>query len=61
MSIIGVLLAVLIVCVAIWATQKLCAAFSVPEPLATVLLVVVVLVCLLWFLGSTRIFSGFHL
>jgi hypothetical protein len=45
------LLAVLVVCVILWATRALTIAFRVPEPFRTLILVVVVVVALLWLLG----------
>jgi hypothetical protein len=44
------LIAVLVVCIVCWAARSLLAAFSVPDPAATVVFVIVVLVCVLWFL-----------
>ena len=55
MSIIGILLFVLILCVVIWAVRALLAAFSVPEPIATVVWVVAVLLCLLAALDETGV------
>lgn len=52
MTLIGLLIAILIICVVIWAVRSLLAAFSVGEPLSTVVLVVVVLVCLFYFFGQ---------
>lgn len=52
MSLIGLLVAVLVVCIAIWAVRSLTAAFGVGQPLSTVILVVVVLILLFWFLGQ---------
>ena len=46
-SIIGVLIALVLICLAIWATQKLLAAFAVQQPIATLVFVVVVVLCVL--------------
>ncbi len=48
MSLIGLLILLLIVCVVIWAARALISAFGVPQPLATVIYVVIVLVVLIW-------------
>lgn len=55
MDIIGILIAVLVVCVVIWAVRSLTSAFNVPAQLSTVILVVVVILLLLWFLGQAGI------
>ncbi len=52
MSLIGLLLALLVVCVILWAARALMAAFGVGDPMATVVYVVLVLVCLLYVLGQ---------
>lgn len=57
MSLIGLLLLVIVICVIIWATKALTSAFGVGEPIATVLLVLVVLVCLVY-LASHLGFTG---
>jgi hypothetical protein len=50
--VISVLLAVLVVCVVFWAASSLLAAFTVPDPIRTVVLVLVVLVALVWLVGA---------
>jgi predicted PurR-regulated permease PerM len=55
MSIVDLLIAVFVICVCLWAVQRLTSAFSVPEPIATTLLVIVVVVALLWFLGQVHL------
>lgn len=49
--IIQLIVAVLLICVLVWAVRSLTGAFSVGEPIATVLLVVVVLIVVLAFIG----------
>ncbi len=62
MSIIGILIFVLVLCVVVWAVRALLAAFSVPEPIATVVWVLAVLLCLLALLGETGVIgSGLHM
>lgn len=52
MTLVGLLLTVLLVCVVLWATQRLLAAFSVADPIRTVVIVAVVLIVLVWLLGA---------
>lgn len=51
-SIVGLLVALVLILVVIWATGKLLAAFETPQPLATVIHVVVVVICVLIALGA---------
>lgn len=62
MSLIGVVVALLIFCVVLWAARALMAAFGIGDPIATVVYVLLVLVLLVWLwqgigggLGSLRI------
>lgn len=48
MSLVGLLVALLIMCVVIWAARSLMAAFGIGDPIATVVWVVLVLIFLLW-------------
>lgn len=43
-----------------WAITRLVAAFQIPEPVATVILVVAVLLLLLGFLGQVGFIPGIH-
>lgn len=52
MSLLGILVALIIIGVVFWAARKLIAAFSIPEPIATVIMVVLVIVCLFWIVGE---------
>ena len=45
MSLIGLLILLVVFCVIIWAVRAILAAFSVPEPVRTVVWVVIVLLC----------------
>ena len=45
MSIIGLLFLLIIFCVVVWAARALLAAFAVPEPIRTVVWVIIVLLC----------------
>jgi hypothetical protein len=44
MSIVGLLVLLIVFCAIVWAARKLLAAFAVPEPIATVVWVLIVLV-----------------
>lgn len=61
MSLIGLLFLVLIVCVVIWATRALLAAFSVGEPIRTVVWIAVVLLVLFWAASQAGLVSGLRL
>lgn len=53
MSLFGLLIVVLVICVIIWAVRTLMAAFSLPQPIQGVIYVVIVLILLVWFLKQT--------
>jgi hypothetical protein len=62
MSLIGLVIALLIFCVVLWAARALMAAFGIGDPIATVVYVLLVLLLLVWLwqglgggLGSLRI------
>lgn len=61
MSLLSILLAVLVLCVVVWAARSLMAAFSVGEPIRTVVIVVLVVLCLVWFLGAVGFVSPIRL
>jgi hypothetical protein len=48
MSIVGLLLVLIVVLLVFWAVRALLAAFSVGEPISTVVIVVLVVVVVLW-------------
>lgn len=52
LSIIGILVAIIVIGIVLWAARALIAAFSIPQPIATVIYVVLVLLILLWILGQ---------
>lgn len=52
MTLIGLLMALLILAVVIWGARALIRAFDVPDPIATVIYVIVVLIAVLWFVGE---------
>lgn len=47
MSIVGLLLALVVILLAVWAVRALLAAFSIGEPISTVVMVVVVIIVVL--------------
>jgi uncharacterized membrane protein YwzB len=51
MSIVGLLVALVLLCVVIWAAQALLAAFAIKDPLRTVIWVVVVILAVFIVLG----------
>lgn len=55
MSLIGLLVALIILCLVFWCIGQLTSAFSVPAPIVTVIYVILVVFVVLWllqFLGS---------
>lgn len=52
MSLIGLLLGLLVVCIVVWAARAILTAFGVGDPIRTVVMVVIVLVALIWLLGA---------
>jgi hypothetical protein len=48
MTLLGLLIAILIACVVLWAARALLSAFGLGEPLYTVVVVVVLLLLVLW-------------
>jgi hypothetical protein len=52
-SLIGLLIAILVVCVILYCTRLLLNAFAVPQPISTVIYVIVILLCLLIVLQSS--------
>ena len=52
MSLIGLLLALVVVAVLVWGAQRIMAVLPIPEPIRTVLYVLLVLVVVLWFVAA---------
>ena len=48
MSLIGLLIVLIIVCVVLWAARALISAFALPAPIGTVIYVVIVMIVVLW-------------
>jgi hypothetical protein len=61
MSLLGLLIALVVVCVVIWAARSLMAAFGIGDPIATVVYVILVLIFLLWVLQTLGVVGGPHL
>lgn len=57
MSLLGLILAVLVLCVAVWAIQQLAATFGLPEQIRVVIIVLIVVLFVLWVVSE---FSGNH-
>jgi hypothetical protein len=58
MFLISLLIALVIICVVLYCAKLLIAAFAVEQPWATLLYVVIVIICLLIFLQAVGGFSG---
>lgn len=56
--VLGILVFILIAGVLWWASNALISAFGIPNPLATVMQVVIILVLLVAFLDYTGVFGG---
>jgi hypothetical protein len=52
MSLISLLVVLLVFCLIIWAARSLLAAFSIGNPIATVVQVVIVLIFVLWLIEA---------
>lgn len=61
MSLIGLLVALVIFCVVIWAARALMAAFGIGDPIATVIYVILVLILMVWLLQFVGIAPPFRI
>lgn len=61
MSLIGILIALIIIGVVFWAATKLIAAFQIPEPIGTVIIVLLVVVCLVFLVSQFTDVLGFKM
>lgn len=52
MSLIGLLILLIVFCVVVWAARALLSAFAVPEPISTVVWVLIVLIAVFALLGQ---------
>ena len=58
MSLVGLLLALVVLCVVIWAARAIMAAFHLGEPISTLIYVAIVVVVVFWLVGQL---GGAHL
>ncbi len=58
MSLLGLLILLIVFCVIVWAVRALLAAFAVPEPINTVVWVLVVLIAVFILIGQFGLLSG---
>jgi len=58
MSLISLLVILLVFCVVIWAARALMSAFSIGDPIATVVYVILVLVAVLYVVQSLGLIGG---
>ena len=58
MSIFVLLFVLLVCCVVIWAARTLMAAFGIGDPIATVVYVVLVVICLAWLAGQVGLIGS---
>ena len=56
-SLIGLLIALIVVCVVLYCARLLITAFEVPQPFATLIYVVIILICLLVILQQVGLFG----
>lgn len=61
MSLLSILIAILILCVVVWAARALMAAFGVGDPIRTVVMVLLVILCLFWALGFLGVSTPLNL
>jgi uncharacterized membrane protein YwzB len=52
MSLIGLLVALLVICLLYWAAMKLMGAFGIGDPIRTVVLVIFVVIVVLWLVSA---------
>jgi hypothetical protein len=57
-SIIGLLVALVIVCLLFWAVTRILAAFSIGDPIATVVRVILVVLVVLWLISEFGFGAG---
>lgn len=58
MTLVGLLVALIIIGLVFWAIRAIAAAFSIPAPIVTVIYVVLVIIVVLWLLQSFGAISG---
>lgn len=58
MTIVGLLVALIVVCLLVWACRSILAAFSIGDPIATVVQVILVLLVIFWLLSQFGVVGG---
>jgi hypothetical protein len=58
---VSLLIALVVICVVIWAARSIMAAFGIGDPISTIVYVVLVLFALLWLLQELGGSGGLHL
>jgi hypothetical protein len=58
MTILTLLVALILIGLAFWGTRAICAAFSIPAPIATVVQVLLVVVVVIWLLQATGMWTS---
>lgn len=58
MSLVGLLVALILIGLVFWAVRAIAGAFGIPPPIVTVIYVVLVIVVVLWLLQSFGALSG---
>ena len=58
MTILALLVWLIVPALVFWAVRAICAAFAVPAQIATVIQVLMVVICVLWLLTATGLLSG---
>lgn len=58
MNLIGLLVALIVICAIFWACRAILRAFGIGDPIATIVQVVLVLLVLLWLLSAFGLVSG---
>lgn len=61
MSLLGLLVVLLVVCVVLWAARALMGAFGVEDPIRTVIYVVIVILVLAWVLQMVGLGTTFRI
>jgi uncharacterized membrane protein YwzB len=61
MSLIGLLVALVVICLVWWAVTAILRAFGVGDPIATLVRVVFVVIVVIWLLGAFGLTGGPHL
>ncbi len=58
MSLLGLLVLLLVLCAIIWAARALLSAFSIGEPISTVVWVIIVLICVFAFANEAGVLGN---